>query len=434
VMEGSADTNHIERDLEHTRARLDRTIDALQHKLSPGQMVDEGLSWFKEGAGADFGRNLGRHVRDNPMPVALIGVGLAWLMVSSQRNRDTARDDWREQLTGDEAASGHAGYGRGTYGAGSYTSSTGEAGLSHQPLPYEAAAYDDLATKADEAGSRLERRTDETDEAYSERVYTAKGSVLGVTRQVGETMSTFRDRVESAISAAADRFRRMGHGASHMAGDAASTASSMTDRAGSLASEAAGRGRAGLRGLYGYGQSAAYNVREGAGYAAWRARDLGSRTADYFQEQPLAMAALGVTVGALLGMLVPRTRYEREMLGDMREGLRERAREAVSDLGQRAGRVAETVLDTAHEATRREGLTGMSPGGVAAAAREQVADAAGRVRAVVEETAAAGREALERELSGQTSEEGKPGNGEASATSAGTGRPSGEHGDQRPAI
>jgi hypothetical protein len=426
-MEGSPDTNHIERDLEHTRARLDRTIDALQHKLSPGQIVDEGLSWFREGSGADFGRNLGRHVRDNPMPVALIGVGLAWLMVSSQRNRDMARGDWREQYVGDEAGREYAGYGQGTYGA--------EAGLPHQPLPYEAAAYEDLATKANEAGSRLERRTDETEDAYHERVYTAKGSVLGVTRQVGEAMSTFRDRVEAAISAAADRFRHMGSRAGSMAGGAGGRVSSMADRAGSMASEAAGRGRAGLRGLYGYGQSAAYNVREGAGYAAWRARDLGSRTADYFQEQPLAMAALGITVGALLGMLVPRTRYEREMLGEMREGLRERAKEAVSDLGQRAGRVAETVLDTAHEATRREGLTGMSPGGVAAAAREQVADAAGRVRAVVEETATAGREALERELSGRTSEEGKPGDGDASATSAATGRSSGEHGgQQRPAI
>ena len=38
-MEGSADTGRIERDLEETRSRIDSTIDALQQKLSPGEMV-----------------------------------------------------------------------------------------------------------------------------------------------------------------------------------------------------------------------------------------------------------------------------------------------------------------------------------------------------------------------------------------------------------
>ena len=41
----------------------------------------------------------------------------------------------------------------------------------------------------------------------------------------------------------------------------------------------------------------------------------------------------------------------------------------------------------------------MHPQGLAASARELVADTASRVRGAVEETAAAGREAVERELS-----------------------------------
>jgi hypothetical protein len=193
-----------------------------------------------------------------------------------------------------------------------------------------------------------------------------------------------------------------------------------------MAGDKASRGKAGLRSLYGNGQSTAYGVRDSAGYAAWRARDVGSRTADYLQDQPLLMGVLGLTVGAVLGMLVPATRYEREHLGDVRESLRERAREAAGEVGQRAMRVAESVLDTAHEATRREGLTEMSPSGMAAGARQQVADAAGRVRTVVEETASAGREALERELSGS----GDTASGSEQPGAAG--RSSGEHGDRRP--
>ena len=52
-------------------------------------------------------------------------------------------------------------------------------------------------------------------------------------------------------------------------------------------------------------------------------------------------------------MLLPSSRYEREMLGDVREGLRDTAREAVRDVRDRAASVAESVVDTAQEAAPR---------------------------------------------------------------------------------
>jgi gas vesicle protein len=396
-MEGSAETSRIERDLEHTRARLDATLDALQQKLSPGQMVDEAMTWFKSGSGAEFGRNLGGNVRDNPLPIALIGVGVAWLMVSASR-RDQG-PDWDED--DDYRGSRRYGvrsspsYGAGsTYGTGAYAG-PGQSIGPQQPMPYEAAAYDDLATKANEAGYRVERSTSESDDDYHGRVYAAKGAVLGVTQQVGETLSTFRDRVEAAVESAADRFRRMKN-------DMTAAASSAGGRAGDMAGDAARQGRAGLRSLYGYGQSAAYGARDSAGYAADRARDMSSRTADYLKDQPLLMGVLGVAVGAALAMLVPPTRYEREIAGDLRRTLGDQAREAASEVSQKAARVAEAVLDTAHEAAQREGLTGMSPSQIASDARDKVADTAGKVRTVVEESAAAGRDALKREASSST--------------------------------
>lgn len=411
MMEGSAETSRIERDLEHTRARLDATLDALQQKLSPGQMVDEAMTWFKSGSGAEFGRNLGGNVRDNPLPVALIGIGVAWLMVSaSRRGQDGGHWDEDDDYRGSRryGVRSSPGYGAGsTYGTGAYAA-PGQSIGPQQPMPYEAAAYDDLATKANEAGYRVQRSTDESDDDYHGRVYAAKGAVLGVTQQVGETLSTFRDRVEAALESAADRFRCMKNDMTAAAGSAGS-------RAGSMAGDAARQGRAGLRSLYGYGQSAAYGARDSAEYAAERARDMSSRTADYLKDQPLLMGVLGVAVGAALAMLVPPTRYEREIAGDLRRSLGNQAREAASEVSQKAARVAEAVLDTAHEAAQREGLTGMSPSQVAADAREKVADTAGKVRTVVEESAAAGRDALKRE-----------------ASSSADGDRTGDRGDRRP--
>lgn len=423
---GSAGTDSIERDLEHTRARLDATLDALQQKLSPGQMVDQAMNWFKEGNGADFGRNLGRNVRDNPIPVALIGIGLGWLMVNGGRRRPEG--EWDAGHVGGHAA-------RGGQQPRVQGSEFGRS-VAHRPMPYEAAAaHDDLAARAADAGARVERGQGEAEDAYRERVYAAKGAVLGVTRQVGETLSTFGDRVEAAVEAAAERFRRL-------AGSAGDVAGRVGDRAGEIAHDAMERGQAGLRSLYGYGQSAAYGVRDGAGQVTSRALDVGSRTTDYLKEQPILMGVVGVAVGAVLGMLVAPTRYERELAGDLRRSLGDQARETASDLGQRAMRVAETVLDTAHDAAQREGLTGVSPGGVAHGAREQVTEAARGVRKVVEETVASGKDAVRREAEGvgaggtSAAPQGSaPGTATGGGTAAAVGSTPGageQHGDRRP--
>ena len=88
---GGSQLERIEHDLSGTRAHLDVTIDALRRKLAPGEMVDRAISSAKETGGGAFGRNLAGTVRGHPVPVALIGVGLAWLMLSDWRRRDARR-------------------------------------------------------------------------------------------------------------------------------------------------------------------------------------------------------------------------------------------------------------------------------------------------------------------------------------------------------
>src|SRR6476620_5739006 len=80
-----SDMEHIERDLGRTRARLDANIDTLQQKFAPADLVDQAVSYFKEGDGMEFERDLGRSVRANPLPIALIGIGSGWLMLSGKK-------------------------------------------------------------------------------------------------------------------------------------------------------------------------------------------------------------------------------------------------------------------------------------------------------------------------------------------------------------
>jgi ElaB/YqjD/DUF883 family membrane-anchored ribosome-binding protein len=77
----------LEAEVQAQRARVEGMLDELQGRLSPGQLVDQALAYARNGGGADFVRNLGRATRDHPLPLALMGVSLAWLMATSARPR-----------------------------------------------------------------------------------------------------------------------------------------------------------------------------------------------------------------------------------------------------------------------------------------------------------------------------------------------------------
>jgi hypothetical protein len=77
-------SDQIVADIERTRAEIDQTLSAIEHRLSPGQLVDQGIAYLRQSDARRFASNLGHQVRDNPLPVALVGIGLAWLMASGR--------------------------------------------------------------------------------------------------------------------------------------------------------------------------------------------------------------------------------------------------------------------------------------------------------------------------------------------------------------
>jgi Protein of unknown function (DUF3618) len=81
-----SDVERIERDLSGTRARLDATVDALRRRLAPGEMADRAIAYARGSGGGAFGRNLAGTVRGRPVPVALLGAGIAWLMLADWRS------------------------------------------------------------------------------------------------------------------------------------------------------------------------------------------------------------------------------------------------------------------------------------------------------------------------------------------------------------
>ena len=80
--DGQKTPAQLEREVNERRDRVEARIGEIKERLSPGQLVDELLSYSKEG-GSKFATNLGAQLTANSLPAALVGVGLAWLIGSS---------------------------------------------------------------------------------------------------------------------------------------------------------------------------------------------------------------------------------------------------------------------------------------------------------------------------------------------------------------
>jgi len=82
-------SEQLEQEADHTRVQLTRTLEELRARLTPGLVIEQVVDYAREGPAAEFFRNLGREVRENPLPLVLIGIGIAWLMVASSRSSRT---------------------------------------------------------------------------------------------------------------------------------------------------------------------------------------------------------------------------------------------------------------------------------------------------------------------------------------------------------
>ena len=86
----------IEEDIARTRTEIDSTLHAIESRLTPGQMLDQGLDYMRHSSANEFLSNLRGSVKHNPLPVSLVGVGIAWLMLADKRQRRPMDEDLAE--------------------------------------------------------------------------------------------------------------------------------------------------------------------------------------------------------------------------------------------------------------------------------------------------------------------------------------------------
>lgn len=228
---GDRRPDEILAEIDRTRGEMDRTLTAIEQRLTPGQLMDQSLDYLKHSGANEFVHNLGGAAKNNPLPVTLVGIGLAWLMALGRQPAQ------------------HEGYG--AYGSGS-------------------------------SGPGIREK--------------ASGAMHGVS----ERMSSMRESASGSMG-------------------------SMKERAG--------------------------HVSESAKQQWQRAR---GGIDSLINEQPLALGAIGLAIGAIMGGIAPRTRKEEEMMGEASRNLMEKTKEAAAPHLEKAKETAQQAAQTATSALQAE--------------------------------------------------------------------------------
>jgi ElaB/YqjD/DUF883 family membrane-anchored ribosome-binding protein len=192
----NAEVERLRADIATTRLELGHTIDAIQERLSPQRIKQEAKDSIREATigrvkqmaknvgdkASDKGRGILEVMRDNPVPLAMIGLGAGWLLMRSRRRQEDRAQYERPAFD-------------------------------RMPIGYES-SYPGGRERPDGAGV-IERAREEVSDAartVGEKVNDAgtklKSAAEDVTQKVSDVASDVTERVSETVSNVSDRGER----------------------------------------------------------------------------------------------------------------------------------------------------------------------------------------------------------------------------------
>ena len=193
-------SEQIEQDIGATRARLDSTVGQLQERLTMKSLANSAAHAAVHGAGVGS-RAAVRAIKNNPVPAALVGLGVAWLIMDRVRARSYAR------------ATERGGYGNGEWLAPGATYTPGGRGF--------AASGPSMAARVGEgAGAAAHAVGDAATSAAHWARDTGAGAAHWAKDKVSGVASGVSDRVSAGASAIGERASHLAERGRDMAGRA----------------------------------------------------------------------------------------------------------------------------------------------------------------------------------------------------------------------
>lgn len=197
----------IRSDIDVTRRRMDSTMDALGERLQPRHLLDEVLGFFrgstregesrmtnireKVSRSADTAAHaIADTVKNNPMPLLLIGAGAAWLIYESQRDKSLFYDEesgtYTKRRRDDERR---------------YDPDTHY----DRPLQYPSASGSEMAS---EASSKFGEMTEKIGEKTSTAAAQVKEKLSNVTDTAREKLHAVKERAGAMTSQISETTRQ----------------------------------------------------------------------------------------------------------------------------------------------------------------------------------------------------------------------------------
>jgi len=327
---GGSSTPEISADIERTRRKMGQRIDQIQAKLDPDRLIDEAQTAVRD-IMSDTASSITDYVRDNrdsitssvtnaarrnPLPTALIGLGVGWLLLESlsgdsgssrPRRRSDRRQDQeyinRRQLAYGEIYSDPYGDAH-NYDDDLDAASTGIYGGRANDSAYrERSRY-----QAQESGSGPLSKVKDTMSHVAE---TVKGQVENITDQVKGQVENVKDQVEGVAQNVQHQAGDIGHRAQRAPEDQWSAT-------GNRAQEMGGSMRRMTR---------------------RRGRQLHSS----LEDNPLTYGALALAAGAVMAYLLPQTKMENQAIGQYRDQIVDEADEMMHEASARVKEVVNEV-------------------------------------------------------------------------------------------
>lgn len=370
--------NEIEREIERDRADLVRTINTLQDRFSPETLVAEAVRTART-HGGDLGHAVSESAKQNPVGLAITGIGLAWMIFGRSyadrpaTSRAPAEPAFRRRPTQPPSAAGAYPdwyieeeedvaeyYG---YPIGARANVPGDDGDADDG-PY---MTDRARSGASAAAGSVSSGAGKVAGGVSSGAGKVAGGVSAAGSSVADGAASVRDGAAAAAHSGAESARRMRERLAHG-----------TEALGTEARERviAARRRAVL---------ARQKMSESAG-RNWKA---GRETAvGMFEDNPLIAGALAIAAGAALAAALPSTRKEDELFGGYSDDLMDEAERVYLEELDKAERVGRAALDETRKIVEEKGAEAdAAASGVADAVKDEVSEAGKRIKSAAEKEA-----------------------------------------------
>lgn len=279
----------LQREIDADRVRIEEQLHAIEKRLSPGQLIDELIDYTKHSGGSEFVGNLGKALRTNPIPVALMGVSLAWLMAKTPQHPVDASDG------GDSTEE---------YPLAAVTGTVRRVG------PVQESAGGRYSYFSDDSGKRFRALTDTMGRRAghfldeSGKIYRGFADAAG--RQIEEIRDEAGALLDEASGWASRSWREVSRSAEKIQTTIAATGETLHEQ----------------------------NAR------------LNTLIQRHFRDQPLVGGALAFAAGAAIGAALPHTRQEDETIGETSDSVRE-------NLSDTAGMAIDRAVDAGSEVYER---------------------------------------------------------------------------------